>query len=167
MLHILVVNKCHYDKEQWNGRLGKERSVLQNMCKETVSDNVQLRYWVLTVYTFLFTAYPVQCYWQFHSDQLVGLSKLPPVSSMLAPQLFAPDPLSVATQLAHLQESLGSLSRAWVGCSRDLEWDPGWILLFYPVSGGRWWCQQGSLYLSVSTIYRPELIPVVALHWQL
>jgi len=47
MLHILVVNKYHYDKEQWNGRLGKERSVLQNMCNETVSDNVQLRYWVL------------------------------------------------------------------------------------------------------------------------
>ena len=76
---------------------------------------------------FLFTAYPVQCYWQFHSGQLVGLSKLPPVSSMLALQLFAPDPLSVATQLAYLLGSLGSLSRAWAGCSRDLEWDPGWI----------------------------------------
>jgi len=117
---------------------------------------------------FLFTAYPVQCYWQFHSGQLVGLSKLPPVSSMLALPLSAPDPLCVATQLAHLQESLGSLSRAWVGCSQVLEWDQGWILLFCPVSGGRWWCQQGSLYLNVNTIIKNILawIPVVALPWQ-
>jgi len=89
-----------------------KREVFYKICAMKLSDNVQLRYWILTVCTFLFTAYPVQCYWQFHSGQLVGLSKLPPVSSMLAPQLFAPDPLSVATQLAHLQESLGSLSRA-------------------------------------------------------
>jgi len=37
--HILVVNKYHYDKEQWSGRLGKGRGVLQNMCNETASDN--------------------------------------------------------------------------------------------------------------------------------
>ena len=44
----IILFKWDVDKEQWNGRLGKERSVLQNMCDETASDNVQLRYCMAT-----------------------------------------------------------------------------------------------------------------------
>ena len=91
---------------------------------------------------------PVQCLCWFHSGLLFGLSELPPASSKLVLQPFAPCLPSVAMQLAYLGGRLESPSCPVVWYSLGPAQDPGCTLLFCPVYGGSWWCHQDLLFLS-------------------
>ena len=69
------------------------------------------------IYDTYHVACPVQSCLQFHSGQLLDLSRPPLASSMLGSQSLVQSPPSAAMQPACLQERLESLSWPGVGCS--------------------------------------------------